>query len=224
MLVPSARPLGKVTRMAPRSKEGLARLVAREGLADARIIDAFRTIAREDFVPEGGRVEAYSDRPVGIPECQTTSQPSLIARMIDAAAPKAHERVLEIGTGYGFQTALLAQLAAEVVSVERHEELAAEARSNLQRAGIGNAEVIVSDGWKGCVAKAPFDAMVVSAAASEVPAALEDQLNEGGRLVIPLQGVLGDEVWLLVKEEGSLEKVRLITPARFVPLVPGEPE
>jgi protein-L-isoaspartate(D-aspartate) O-methyltransferase len=206
----------------PHSKEGLARLVARDGVS-GRVVDAFRAVDRADFVPEARRVEAYLDRPIAIPEHQTTSQPSLIARMIDVARIEPDDRVLEIGTGFGFQSALLAQLAREVVSIDRHESLANAAHSNLERAGIFNVTVLVRDGWTGAPEHAPYDAIVVSAAASEVPPVLVDQLVEGGRLVIPVQTRGGDEVVLFVRRAGKLGRERLVTPARFVPLVPGKP-
>ena len=205
----------------PRSQSGLARLIQREPLKDPRVAAAFAEIARADFVPRGSEAEAYSDRPVTLPESQTTSQPSLIARMIDAAAPRPDDRVLEVGSGYGFQTALLARLAREVVSVERVEKLALAARENLERAGIHNAEVIVGDGWQGCPERAPFDVIIVSAAADGFPDPLGRQLAEGGRLVIPLKSGLSDDVWLYEKRGDSVERVRLVTPARFVPLIPG---
>lgn len=212
-----------MVRVMPRTQEGLARLVEREGLKDARIVDAFRAVRREDFVPPGSEADAYSDHPVGIPENQTTSQPSLIARMLDAVEPRASERALEVGTGLGFQTALLARLVAEVVSIERWESLARQARAALDRAGVTNVEVIVGDGWKGAAERAPFDVIVVSAAATDVPAALVDQLAEGGRMVIPVRAARGDDVLLFKKVGGELVRVRLVTPARFVPLVPGPP-
>ncbi|MGH2730781.1 MAG: protein-L-isoaspartate(D-aspartate) O-methyltransferase [Actinomycetota bacterium] len=208
----------------PQSQEGLARLVEQEGTRDPRIIDAFRTVARDKFVPEGSEPEAYLDRPVGIPEQQTTSQPTLIARMLDAVAPQPQDRALEVGTGYGYQTALLAQLVAEVYSMERFERLADAARANLKRAGITNAEVLVGDGWQGLPDKVPFQVIVVSAAAPEVPLALAEQLAEGGRLIIPIRVRGSDDVYLFEKRDGRLERVRLITPARFVPLVPGQPD
>jgi protein-L-isoaspartate(D-aspartate) O-methyltransferase len=208
----------------PQSQEGLARLVEREGARDPRIIEAFRAVARDKFVPRGSEPEAYLDRPVGIPEHQTTSQPTLIARMLDAVAPRPQDRALEVGTGYGYQTALLAQLAAEVYSIERFESLAAAARANLERVGITNAEVFVGDGRQGYPDKAPFQVIVVSAAAPEVPIALGEQLDEGGRLVIPLRVRGSDDVYLFQNRDGRLESIRLITPARFVPLVPGPPE
>jgi protein-L-isoaspartate(D-aspartate) O-methyltransferase len=205
-----------------RGQEGLAQLVESEGV-DPRIVEAFRAIAREDFVPDQARSEAYSDRPIGIPERQTTSQPSLIARMIDAATIGPDDRVLEVGTGFGFQTALLAKLAREVVSIERHGSIAGAARDNLEHAGLDNVEVVVGDGWQGRAETAPYDAIIVSAGASDVPAALTDQLAEGGRLVIPLRSGGGDDVYLFRKEGGNLKRVRLVTPARFVPLVPDDP-
>jgi protein-L-isoaspartate(D-aspartate) O-methyltransferase len=206
-----------------RGREGLARLVEREGVSP-RIVAAFRRIAREDFVPESARDHAYGDRPIEILEQQTTSQPSLIARMIDAADPLPGDRVLEIGTGFGFQTALLATLAGEVVSVERHASIADAARANLEGAGITNTEVEVGDGWLGWPERAPYDAVIVSAAATEVPDALGDQLVEGGRLVIPVRGGMGDDVYLYIKRGNELVRARLLTPARFVPLVPGQPD
>jgi protein-L-isoaspartate(D-aspartate) O-methyltransferase len=212
-----------MVRVMPRTQEGLARLVAREGLKDARIVEAFRTVRRADFVPEGSERDAYSDRPVGIPENQTTSQPSLIARMLDAVEPRPVDRALEVGTGLGFQTALLARLVAAVVSVERWESLAGKARATLDRLGVANVEILVGDGWDGAPGHAPFDVIVVSAAATDVPRALGEQLAEGGRMVIPVRAERGDDVLLFKKESGALVRVRLVTPARFVPLVPGPP-
>jgi protein-L-isoaspartate(D-aspartate) O-methyltransferase len=207
----------------PRSQEGLARLIDRDRLDDDRITAAFRSIDRKVFVPSEFRARAYEDRPVGIPAQQTTSQPSLIARMIDAARVPPGGRALEVGTGYGFQTALLARLCREVYSIERHPELAAQAESNLRAAGINNATVTVGDGWAGWPEHAPYDAIVVSAAASEVPDALRDQLAEGGRLVIPVTEGASDNVYLFVKTDGATRLVRLLTPARFVPLVKEPP-
>jgi protein-L-isoaspartate(D-aspartate) O-methyltransferase len=203
----------------PRTQEGLARLIEREHLRDERIVDAFRAVDRADFVPEELRSHAYRDRPVGLPEDQTTSQPSLIARMIDVARPQPGDRALEVGTGYGFQTALLAKLTAHVTSIERHANLASAAQSNLIRAELDNVEVIVGDGWAGDPSHAPYDVIVVSAAADEIPRALVEQLADGGRLVIPLRERTGDNVYLFEKRAGDLRQVSLVTPARFVPLV-----
>lgn len=199
--------------------ERLLKIVSTE-VSDPRVIDAFKRVDRGNFVPKGSEAEAYYDRPVVLPHRQTTSQPSLIARMVEAAAPGPDDRVLEVGTGYGFQTALLALLATEVVSVERYERLAEAARANLERAGLTNVEVHVGDGWDGWPAKAPYDAIVVSAAAEQMPKALVEQLVDGGRLVVPLTRGRSDDVVVVVKE-GEATRERLITPARFVPLVKG---
>jgi protein-L-isoaspartate(D-aspartate) O-methyltransferase len=206
----------------PRSQEGLARLVEREGVAP-RIVEAFRSVRRVDFVPAGSEQVAYSDRPVGLPQEQTTSQPSLIARMLDSVAPRATDRALEVGTGFGFQTALLARLVAEVVSIERWSSLAEAARRALAATGVTNVRVVVGDGWKGVPDEAPFDVIVVSAAATAVPEALAAQLADGGRMVIPVRAKRGDDVLLFENTDGALRQVRLVTPARFVPLVPGAP-
>lgn len=205
----------------PMSQEGLARLVQRDGVSSA-VVDAFRAIDRADFVPQDARREAYRDRPVGIPAGQTTSQPTLIARMIDALALGPRDKVLEVGTGFGFQTALLALLAGEVYSIDRHEVLSRAARLNLERSNL-RATVVVGDGWRGLPAFAPYDAIVVSAAASEVPRDLADQLKEKGRMVIPVERSRGAEVILYEREKHELRTVRVLTPARFVPLVPGDP-
>ena len=202
------------------ARESLLKIVARE-IDDERVVEAFGRVAREDFVPRGFENEAYEDRPVPLPRRQTTSQPSLIARMVEAAVAGPSERILEVGTGYGFQTALLAQLATEVVSIERHPDLAEAARINLREAGIANADVVVGDGWEGWPDKAPYDAIVVSAAADELPRALMGQLTEGGRLVVPLKRGRSDDVVVMVMEGGRAVQERLITPARFVPLVRG---
>ncbi len=200
-------------------KERLLRIVSTD-VSDPRVIDAFKRIDREDFVPKGMEAEAYFDRPVVLPHRQTTSQPSLIARMVEAAEPGPGDRVLEVGTGYGFQTALLAALAKEVVSVERYAQLADAARDNLERVGFSNVEVHVGDGWDGWPEKAPYNSIVVSAAAKHMPGALLEQLADGGRLVVPLTRGRSDDV-VVVTKDGDTTHERLITPARFVPLVKG---
>jgi protein-L-isoaspartate(D-aspartate) O-methyltransferase len=207
-------------RRVPKSHAGLVRLIRRE-IGAGRIADAFDAVDRAGFVPEDS-VDVYRDRPVPIPEGQTTSQPSLIARMIEALDPQPGDRVLEVGAGYGYQTALLAKLCREVVSMDRWDSLAARARGNLAAAGIGNAEVFVGDGWKGCPGRAPFDGIVVAAAATEVPPAYASQLSDGGRLVIPVKRRGSDEVTLYEKRDEGLVGVRLVAPARFVPLVKEE--
>jgi protein-L-isoaspartate(D-aspartate) O-methyltransferase len=207
----------------PRSNEGLARLVRRLRLDDPRIAEAFRAVDRAGFVPEGLRSEAYRDRPVPIPEGQTTSQPSLIAHMIAAARPGPDDKILEVGTGFGYQTALLAQLARRVISIDLHQSLVERAAQNLERNQVGGVSVYKADGWEGWPDEAPYDAVIVAASADGFPKALGAQLAEGGRLVIPLKTAGSDDVYVFEKKDGKVEKVRLLSPARFVPLVKGAP-
>nr|BFE38837.1 hypothetical protein GCM10010200_110880 [Actinomadura rugatobispora] len=160
--------------------DALIRALRDQGVDDPRVLDAFRRTPREGFVPASHRAEAYEDIPLPIPHGQVTSQPSLIAQMVAALGLTGRERVLEIGTGLGFQTALLGRLAREVWSVERYADLAARSRANLAAAGVPNATVIVGDGTRGLAGHAPYDGVVVSAAAPEVPAPLAGQLAAGG--------------------------------------------
>lgn len=205
----------------PSDHTGLVTLIAADDVSP-RVVEAFRAVDRRLFVPEDARRSAYVDRPIEIPEHQTTSQPSLIAHMIDAADLLPGDRVLEIGTGFGFQSALLAQLTGSVVSVERLATISEAAAANLAAAGIVGVELVVGDGWQGVPDRGPYEAIIVSAAASHVPDAFVDQLRDGGRLVIPVRADHGDDVLLFVKSKDHLVKVKLLTPARFVPLVPGD--
>ncbi|MEW6582068.1 MAG: protein-L-isoaspartate(D-aspartate) O-methyltransferase [Actinomycetota bacterium] len=189
------------------------------GVRDPRVLAALGRVPRDAFVPRGVAHHAYADVPIPIPGGQVTSQPSLIAAMIEALDLHGTETVLEVGTGHGFQTALLASLAAEVWSVERLPTLAAAARANLAARGVTNAHVVVGDGTEGLAAHAPYDAIVVSAAFPAVPPPLAAQLAPGGRLVQPI-GPGGDErVVLFVRDPDGLRLARRITDATFVPLV-----
>ena len=189
------------------------------GIRDPRVLDAFRAVPRADFVPPRLAEHAYVDEPLPIPHRQVTTQPSLVAKMIEALALAGGERVLEIGTGYGFQTALLARLAARVWSVERWPDIADVGRENLARAGVENAEVVVGDGSEGLPEHAPFDAVLVSAAFPSVPAPLAAQLAPGGRLVQPIGPGGNEDVVLFAKTADGLERRATVTGARFVPLV-----
>jgi protein-L-isoaspartate(D-aspartate) O-methyltransferase len=188
------------------------------GVRDERLLAAIRDIPRAEFVPAGEAAYAYIDRPIPIPHEQVTTQPSLVARMVEALALAGTERVLEVGTGYGWQTALLARLAGSVFSIERFADLADHARASLVRLGIENAEVVVGDGTVGLPEEAPFDAMLVAAAFPTVPPPLVEQLAEGGRLVQPIGPGGDDNVILFSKRGGALEESRLVSSALFVRL------
>ncbi|TMR94951.1 protein-L-isoaspartate(D-aspartate) O-methyltransferase [Nonomuraea basaltis] len=197
----------------------LVETIRRMGMTDPRLLGAVAAVPRDRFVPPRYAARAGQDEPIPIGHGQPTSQPSLIAQMIDALRLTGAETVLEIGTGYGYQTALLAYLAEHVFSVERHADLAEHARDNLAAAGVTNAQVVVGDGTAGLSEHAPFDAVIVSAAAAAVPAPLAEQLAEGGRLVMPIMSSVADVVTLYGKRHGRLERRRSLTPASFVPLV-----
>ncbi len=174
---------------------------------------------RASFVPRPWISHAYEDRPIPIAHDQVTTQPSLIARMIEGLRLSGTERVLEVGTGLGFQTALLATLAREVFSVERFPELSEAARANLRVAGIGNATLAVGDGTRGLPSHAPFDGIVVSAAALAVPPPLVEQLADGGRLVHPIGPGGRENVVAFRNEGGKLVEDEFLTEAFFVRLV-----
>jgi protein-L-isoaspartate(D-aspartate) O-methyltransferase len=188
------------------------------GVRDPRVLDALAAVPRANFVAAGDVERAYIDRPLPIPHGQVTTQPSLVARMLEALELDGSERVLEVGTGYGFQTALLARLASEVVSIERFEDLARTARENLDRHGADNVEVLVGDGSAGVPERAPFGAIVVSAAFTSVPEPLAEQLAPGGRLVQPVGP--GGEDLVIAFERGPDGLVRKsdVTWAHFVKL------
>jgi protein-L-isoaspartate(D-aspartate) O-methyltransferase len=186
------------------------------GVRDERVLAAIASVPRSKFVPTEHADLADVDTPLPIPHGQVTTQPSLVARMVEALALGRDERVLEIGTGYGWQTALLARLAREVFSVERFVDLAETARAGL--AACRNVEVVVGDGTQGLPDDAPFNAIVVAAAYPEVPDPLAEQLAEGGRLVQPLGLGGAEDVSLFRKRGGELHRVRSVSGAHFVRL------
>jgi len=188
------------------------------GVDDPRVLDAMRTVRRTAFVPPEYADSAHEDVPIPIPHDQVTTQPSLSASMVQALRIGGHEHVLEIGTGYGYQTALLARLAAFVTSIERWSDLAAQAHRNLMAEGIHNVQVVEGDGTEGVPARAPYDAVLVSAAFPQVPHPLVDQLRPGGRLVQPIGPGGKDQVILFERTPDGLVEHERLLPARFVRL------
>ncbi len=189
------------------------------GVRDQRVLDAIADVPREQYVPAEHAHEAVRDRPIRIASGQVTTQPSLVARMVEALQLEGDERVLEIGTGLGFQAAVLAQLCRQVFTIERHADLADQARANLAADGIDRVEVHVGDGTMGLPEQAPFDAVVVAAAFTQVPAPLVDQLLVGGRLVQPIGPGGNEQVTCFERTADGLEEREFVTGARFVRLI-----
>lgn len=190
------------------------------GIRDLRVLDAMRQVPRHEFVAEQFQLNAYEDHPVPIGEGQTISQPYIVAAMLEHLALRSGDRVLEVGTGSGYVTALLSVLCAEVYSIERHVRLASAAEKTLRRLGYKNIKIKVGDGSQGWFEYAPFDAVVVSAATAEIPPELFLQLREGGRMILPVGPSSSQELQLISKIGGQLE-VEVLEGCRFVPLVEG---
>jgi len=191
--------------------------IARRGIRDQRVLAAMRKIERHRFVSEAQRSGAYEDHPLPVGEGQTISQPYIVALMTEALALQGDERVLEVGTGCGYQTAILAELAAEVYSVEILPRLAEQARATLEDLGYRNVHIRLGDGSEGWAEHAPYQGILVTAAPPQVPPALLEQLAEGGRLVIPV-GVQSQELELHTRRPEGFRVERLAA-VRFVPLV-----
>jgi protein-L-isoaspartate(D-aspartate) O-methyltransferase len=194
----------------------------KRGISDQRVLDAMGRVPRHEFAPLQYREQAYEDHPLPIGECQTISQPYIVAIMLQLLAVSPSDRVLEVGTGSGYLTALLGELASEVISVERHAALAEKAGDVLARMGYNNVKVIVGDGSRGFPEAAPYDAVIVSAAAAEVPSALLEQMREGGRMIIPV-GTPESQQLQLIRMENGEPKTALRELCRFVPLVIPDP-
>lgn len=194
------------------------RQLRRRGIEDERVLAAMGAVPRERFVPETLRNRAYADSALPIGEEQTISQPWIVAAILQALQLRGPERVLEVGTGSGYSTMVLAQLADHVVSVERHRALSEGAARLLDALAVRNAELVVGDGTLGFPARAPFDAIAVHATAPAPPPALLDQLAEGGRLVIPIASGEADMLTVL-RRQGAEISSETIGPCRFVPLI-----
>lgn len=199
----------------------LRQQLRRRGIRDVRVLSAMGRVPRERFVPHISEAEAYADRALGIACGQTISQPFIVGLMTQALQLTGRETVLEIGTGSGYQTAVLAELCAEVVSLERHAELSQRAGATLRELGYTNVTLVVGDGSRGYPPRAPYPRIIVTAAAEHVPPSLEAQLEEGGTLVIPVGGTKYQVLQAIQKRDGALVPVEL-SGCRFVPLVGDE--
>jgi protein-L-isoaspartate(D-aspartate) O-methyltransferase len=188
------------------------------GISDSRVLDAMLRVPRDEFVPAPYRAQAYEDHPVPIGDNQTISQPYIVALMLEYLQLKPSDKVLEVGTGSGYATALLAELAAEVFSIERHPALAETARDVLSKIGYKNVQVLTGDGTLGLPTYAPFDAILVSAAAPDLPQPLIAQLGDSGRMIIPVGTDDSQQLQFIRKVNGSpvITSRELV---RFVPLV-----
>ena len=188
------------------------------GIADLSVLRAFDMTPRHLFVPTGVRHRAYEDSALPIGNGQTISQPSIHARYLELLDLKGHEKILEIGTGSGYQTVLLAHLAAQVFSIERISPLYLSARENIQRAGVRNVSLLLGDGTLGWREYAPYDAILVGAAAPSVPAPYTEQLAEGGKIIIPIGGP-NEQVLAVFTRRGDDLVRQDVAPVRFVPLL-----
>jgi len=191
--------------------------IVMRGVVEESVLAAMRKVPREEFVPEELRAASYDDRPLPIGYDQTISQPFIVAFMTQQLRPQSGDRVLEIGTGSGYQAAILAELVAEVYSVEIIEPLAKTAETTLQRLGYKNVHVKAGDGYKGWPEHAPFDCVIVTCAPDHVPKPLVEQLKEGGRMIIPVGSLGEQDLYLVEKENGELRQ-RAVSPVRFVPM------
>ena len=195
--------------------------LVRRGITDPRVLQAMGQVPRELFVDPEYAAQAYEDHPIPISEGQTISQPFIVALSLQAVTLTGAETVLEIGTGSGYQTALLAKLARQVYSVERHASLARGAETILRQLGLNNVRVTIGDGSYGLTEFAPYGAIVVSAAVPAVPASLLEQLSENGRMVIPV-GTSDAQQLQLIRKQGASSSTEVIEGCRFVPLIGAE--
>jgi len=192
------------------------------GITDERVLAAMERVPRHEFAPERFRDQAYEDHPLPIGEGQTISQPYIVALMLESLELSATDRVLEIGTGSGYVTALLAELTTQIITMERHASLSDSARALLAALGYSSVKIMTGDGTQGFPEAAPYDAIIVSAAALRVPPALLDQLADGGRMIIPV-GTDETQQLRLVRIENGHPKTEFREMCRFVPLISDQP-
>lgn len=212
--------LGTSASSEPRGSSAFTERIARHsGVKDARILDAFRSVPREAFVPEAAQERSYSDQALPIGQGQTISQPSMIAIMLEHLRCEPQHRVLEVGSGSGYAAALLSRLAREIHGVERHGELARRARDTLSRLGIEGVTIHEGDGTLGLPSYAPFDRILISAGAPSIPQALLEQLARGGILVMPVGGEDEQALVTCQRDQAGNFHYEAGTPCIFVPLV-----
>jgi protein-L-isoaspartate(D-aspartate) O-methyltransferase len=204
-------------QFAARRNRMVDRHLAERGIKNKRVLDAFRTVPRHKFLPPGTRRQAYDDESIPIGEGQTITPPYDVAFMTEVLDPKPTDIVYEVGTGSGYQSAILSQLVKEVYSVEIHQPLSERATKVHKEVGYKNIHTRVGDGYEGWPEAAPFDAIIVTCAPQKIPQPLVDQLKEGGRMVIPLGDRVTQSVWLVTKKGGKLTK-RELKPTLFVPM------
>jgi protein-L-isoaspartate(D-aspartate) O-methyltransferase len=216
----TAPPPGKED-MEEERREMVEEQIEQRGIENPRVLQAMRDVKRHLFVPPASRDDAYQDYPLAIGHGQTISQPYIVALMTSLLGVGPGDRVLEVGTGSGYQAAVLSRIAREVVTVERYRTLAEKAKSRLFALGYNNVEVVVGDGFSGVPERAPYDRIIVTAAAPEAPRALVAQLKVGGRMIVPLgESRETQNLVQIDKTESDLTKTNLL-PVRFVPLVHG---
>jgi len=196
--------------------------IARRGVSDPRVLAAMREVPRHQFVPPADQAHAYDDSPLPIGHGQTISQPYIVALMTEIVRPRASDRALEIGTGSGYQSAVLSRLVGNVDTIEIVESLAREADRRLKDLGYANVTVRAGDGYAGWPERGPFDIIIVTAAPDHVPQPLVEQLARGGRMVIPVGSPYeGQELRLIEKDDSGQVRTRQVAPVRFVPLTRG---
>ena len=188
------------------------------GIKDERVLAAMAKVPREEFIPADQRSDAYDDGPLPIGYDQTISQPYIVAFMTEQLRLKSSDRLLEIGSGSGYQAAVLAELVADVYTIEIVEPLANTAQATLQRLGYNNVHLRVGDGYQGWPEEAPFDAIIVTCAPDKVPQPLVDQLKDGGRMIIPVGERFAQQLYLLENKNGQLKESAML-PVRFVPMM-----
>jgi protein-L-isoaspartate(D-aspartate) O-methyltransferase len=218
----NATPAGEEDRFTAERRRMVQEQLSSPGynITNARVLAALGKVPRHRFVPAELRHQAYADGPLPIGYDQTISQPYIVAFMTEKLDPQPTDRVLEIGTGSGYQAAVLAQLVAEVYTIEIIELLAQRAEADLKRLGYTNIHVRAGDGYQGWPEAAPFDAIIVTCAPEKVPPPLVEQFRDGGRMIIPI-GPLGDQELVLLRKQGEQLEQRVVLPVRFVPMTGG---